>query len=203
MAPHRTAPLSQVSPDLADRTDPAAPSAQCAPAGPSPAVERFVEVSVRLTGFDAFDLHATGLAALYRETALDQVGPEAFERFLAELAAVGGDPGRLEGETSRDIARALAHLWYLGVWPQLARSVHTALGREKANVPFTVSPEAYTEGLVWRTFHGHPAGAKAPGFGTWSDPPPGAPPVPRPAAPGRPVAGPGEEREEENPGGAA
>ncbi|ARZ71584.1 hypothetical protein SMD11_6008 [Streptomyces albireticuli] len=160
-------------------------------------MDGFVDVSVGLTGFDSFDLHATGVAALYLETALDQVGTEAFERFLDELDAAGGDPGRLEGETSRDIARAITHLWYLGVWPQLARSVHTALGREKANVPFTVSPEAYTEGLVWRTFHGHPAGAKAPGFGTWSDPPPGAPPVPRVTAAGRPVGKPEEDREEE------
>ncbi|MFE0046361.1 hypothetical protein [Streptomyces albireticuli] len=170
-------------------------------------MDGFVDVSVRLTGFDSFDLHATGMAALYLETALDQVGPEAFERFLGELDAAGGDPDRLEGETSRDIARAIAHLWYLGVWPQLARSVHSALGREKANAPFTVSPEAYTEGLVWRTFHGHPAGAKAPGFGTWSEPPPGAPPVPRAAVPERPVEKPETKREgepeEEREGGTA
>ncbi|WKK23438.1 hypothetical protein QZH56_32750 [Streptomyces olivoreticuli] len=134
----------------------------------------FVGLSVRLTGFDAFDLHATGMVRLYHDTTLDQVGREAIGRFLADLESVGGDPDRLVDETSRDIARAITHLWYLGVWPQLSRPVHAALGREQANVAFMVSPEAYTEGLVWRTFHGHPAGAKAPGFGTWADPPPGA-----------------------------
>lgn len=144
----------------------------------------FVGLSVRLTGFDAFDLYATGMVRLYHDTTIDQLGREAIGRFLADLEAVGGDPDRLVDETSRDIARAVTHLWYLGVWPQLARSVHAALGREQANVAFTVSPEAYTEGLVWRTFHGHPAGAKAPGFGTWADPPPGAA-LPTPADAGR------------------
>ncbi|MFI1800284.1 hypothetical protein ACH427_23435 [Streptomyces sp. NPDC020379] len=148
----------------------------------------FVGLSVRLTGFDAFDLYATGMVRLYHDTTLDQLGRAAVGRFLTDMEAAGGDPDRLVDETSRDIARAITHLWYLGVWPQLARSVHAALGRERANVAFTVSPEAYTEGLVWRTFHGHPAGAKAPGFGTWAEPPPGA------SAPARAGAGRGGAR---------
>ncbi|WP_215078684.1 hypothetical protein [Streptomyces sp. ISL-11] len=141
--------------------------------------EEFVDLSVRLTGFDAFELHATGLAGQYRTTALEQVGRQAFDRFLADLQTAGGDPDLIVDEISRDIARAITHLWYLGVWPQLARTVHSALGRESANTAFTVSPEAHTESLVWRTFHGHPPGAKPPGFGTWADPPPGAPPAGR------------------------
>ncbi|MEV4921690.1 hypothetical protein [Streptomyces roseoverticillatus] len=142
-------------------------------------LDDFITASAALTGFDAFDLHGTGMAGLYHETALEQVGRPAVARLLDALAAAGGDPDGITDETARDVARAIAHMWYLGVWPQLAASVHTALGRERANTPFTVSPEAYTEGLVWRTFDGHPAGAKPPGFGTWSDPPPGAPAVPR------------------------
>ncbi|MGW1071892.1 hypothetical protein [Streptomyces sp. NPDC002537] len=143
-------------------------------AEPGPALRGFVDLSARLTGFDAFDLRATGMVRLYHDTVLDQIGREAVGRFLDAMAAAGGDPDRLTDETARDIARAITHLWYLGVWPQLARPVHSALGRERANTAFTVSPEAYAEGLVWRTFHGHPAGAKPPGFGTWADPPPDA-----------------------------
>jgi hypothetical protein len=69
----------------------------------------------------------------------------------------------------------------------LAPEAHGLLRREAANIEFVVSPDAYTEGLVWRTFNGHPAGAKAPGFATWAlQPPPlswSEPPVPV-AAPG-------------------
>ncbi|MGK5549681.1 hypothetical protein ACSNOH_33905, partial [Streptomyces sp. URMC 127] len=152
---------------------------------PAASLDDFITASAALTGFDAFDLHATGMAARYHETALEQVGRPALGRFLHALAAAGGDPDAISGETDRDIARAIAHMWYLGVWPQLAAPVHAALGRERANTAFTVSPEAYAEGLVWRTFGGHPAGAKPPGFGTWADPPPGAPAVPRPGEPAR------------------
>jgi hypothetical protein len=141
----------------------------------APPAEGFIDASARLTGFDAYELYGTGMSGLYHATVLDQVGREAINRFVEDLAAAGGDPGLISDETSTEIARAITHLWYLGVWPQLARPVHSALGRESANTAFIVSPQAYTEGLVWRTFHGHPAGAKAPGFGSWADPPPGAP----------------------------
>ncbi|MEU4212335.1 hypothetical protein AB0F13_20440 [Streptomyces sp. NPDC026206] len=151
------------------------------PAGAPAECAGFVAVSVRLTGFDEFELRATGMVRLYHDTTVEQVGRAAVGRFIDDLAAAGGDPDGIADETSRDIARAITHLWYLGVWPQLAQSVHAGLGRERANTAFMVSPEAYTEGLAWRTFHGHPPGAKPPGHGTWADPPPGAPAVPAPA----------------------
>ncbi|MEU1308200.1 hypothetical protein ABZ419_04785 [Streptomyces cinnamoneus] len=135
----------------------------------------FVDMSVRLTGFDEFELRGTGMVRLYHDTTVEQVGREAVGRFIDDLDAAGGDPDGLVDETSRDIARAITHLWYLGVWPQLSRSVHAALGRERANVAFVVSPESWTEGLAWRTFDAHPPGAKAPGHGSWSEPPAGAP----------------------------
>ncbi|MEU8582852.1 hypothetical protein [Streptomyces abikoensis] len=151
------------------------------PPGALPECAGFVELSVRLTGFDEFDLRGTGMVRLYHDTTLDQLGRAAVGRFLDDLAAAGGDPGALADEVSRDIARAITHLWYLGIWPSLARATHTALGRETPNTAFVVSPEAWTEGLAWRTFHGHPPGARPPGFGTWADPPPGTPPPGAPA----------------------
>ncbi|MFF5469276.1 hypothetical protein [Streptomyces achromogenes] len=36
---------------------------------------------------------------------------------------------------------------------------------------FVVSPDAYTEGLLWRAIGAHPSGAKAPGYGSWVNPP--------------------------------
>ncbi|TVL90845.1 hypothetical protein [Streptomyces sp. SAJ15] len=133
--------------------------------------EGFVRISAHLTGFRPFDLHATGMARPYLDTVLAQVGRPHFDRFVRALVDAGRDPARIEDETCREIARAITYLWYLGSWPRLPRSVHAALEREVANVEFVVSPQAYTEGLVWRTFGGHPPGAKPPGFGTWADPP--------------------------------
>jgi hypothetical protein len=144
---------------------------------------RFAELGAVLTGFEPFDLLATGMADLYLATARAQVGVAVLD---AVLAVVDRDPDALSG-TDLEVARALTYLWYTGAWPQLAPEAHGLLRRKVPNVEFVVSPEAYTEGLVWRTFNGHPAGAKAPGFATWAlKPPPLSwpePPVPV-AAPG-------------------
>lgn len=151
------------------------------PVCPFPAedVERFVTLSVPLTGFDTFELHGTGMADCYLRTVVEQIGATAYEQFVAALKQVD-DPTQLKGEVDRDIARAVTHLWYLGVWPQLSATVHAELRRQVANTAFTVASEAYVQGLVWQTFHGHPQGAKAPGFGTWAAPPPGEPELPAP-----------------------
>ncbi|MEU8549797.1 hypothetical protein AB0C81_22880 [Streptomyces roseoverticillatus] len=142
-------------------------------------VQDFVEFCVPLTGFTAFDLYATDMAGEYLDTARRQVGPEHFETFWTawkQAVTDGGGPQDLTS-THREVARALVYLWYTGAWPRLAPAAHAELRREKANTEFVVAPEAYVEGLVWRTFHGHPSGAKPPGFGTWGVRPPAPPEV--------------------------
>lgn len=44
-------------------------------------------------------------------------------------------------------------------------------GRDASKALFVVSPDAYTEGLLWRAIGAHPSGAKAPGYGSWANPP--------------------------------
>jgi hypothetical protein len=142
------------------------------PPAVSPKVVRFIEYSVDLTGFTRFDLYATGMAELYYDTVLQQLGLSDGEDLIG-----GPDAGarRLEiSEATRlEAGRAITYLWYTGAWPRIAPAAHAELRRQQANTEFVVSPDAYTEGLVWRAFGGHPAGAKPPGFGTWSDPPSG------------------------------
>ncbi|MEV4436886.1 hypothetical protein [Streptomyces sp. NPDC049555] len=77
----------------------------------------FVELSVRLTGLDEARLRATGLVGAHHDTTLQRLGRPAVGRFLADLAAVDGDPRRLTDETSRRIADAITHLWRTGRWP--------------------------------------------------------------------------------------
>ncbi|MEV0125109.1 hypothetical protein AB0I16_26840 [Streptomyces sp. NPDC050703] len=66
--------------------------------------------------------------------------------------------------------------------PEEGRSVRAASGQRQAGeghahggdgrtLPFVVSPDAYTEGLLWRAIGAHPSGAKAPGYGSWANPP--------------------------------
>jgi hypothetical protein len=140
-------------------------------------VEDFVDLCVPLTGFPVFDLYATGMADRYLETARRQVGPDRFAEFWAAWTTAveeHGGPQSLS-PVHREVARALAYLWLTGAWPRLAPAAHAALRRQMANEEFVVAPEAYVEGLVWRTFHGHPGGAKPPGFGTWAVQPPAQP----------------------------
>ncbi|WP_310719613.1 hypothetical protein [Streptomyces lydicus] len=134
----------------------------------------FVRYCVPLTGFAAFDLHATGMARLYLDTARHQVGEKRFTTFwTAWKQAVAQHKGPQDlSPVHQEVARALIYLWYTGAWPRLAPAAHAALRREVANAESVASPSAYVEGLVWRTFHGHPAGAKPPGFGTWAVQPP-------------------------------
>lgn len=144
---------------------------------------RFAQRCAVLTGFAPYDLLATGLADLYLATARNQVGAAVLDEVLS---VVDRDLDALSG-TDLEVARALTYLWYTGAWPQLAPEAHGLLRRKAANIEFIVSSDAYTEGLVWRTFNGHPAGAKAPGFATWAL----KPPPPSWAEPPVPVAAPG------------
>ncbi|MFJ9846162.1 hypothetical protein ACIRYZ_38145 [Kitasatospora sp. NPDC101155] len=140
-------------------------------------VEDFVDLCVPLTGFPAFDLYATGMAERYLETVRQQVGPAAFAEFRAAWSVAVDERGGPQdlSPVHLEVARALAYMWLTGAWPRLAPAAHAALSRQMANEEFVVAPEAYVEGLVWRTFHGHPAGAKPPGFGTWAVEPPAQP----------------------------
>jgi hypothetical protein len=144
---------------------------------------RFAQRCVVLTGFELYDLLATGMADLYLATARDQVGATVLDEVLIKVER---DLDTLSG-ADLELARALTYLWYTGAWPRLAPEAHGQLRREAANIEFIVSPDAYTEGLVWRTFNGHPASAKAPGFATWALQPP---PLPWPEPPVQ-VAAPG------------
>jgi hypothetical protein len=141
-----------------------------APAAPDPELRRFVEQSMAMTGFPGYDLYGTGMARLYLDTARRQVGARRFTQFLDAWEQQTGDSAEAAPLTplDREIARAVTYLWYTGAWPRLAPAAHAALRREVPNTEFVASASSYPEGLVWRAFGGHPAGAKPPGFGTWA-----------------------------------
>lgn len=141
---------------------------------PSPELARFVRLCVPLTGFSSFDLHGTGMAALYLETARRELGKVPLDTFLSgwEKDIRDGKGPAVLSPTQREIARALVYLWYTGAWPRIAPVVHAELRRDRPNGESMASATSYPEGLVWRAFGGHPGGAKPPGFGTWSYPPP-------------------------------
>ncbi|MFJ4770590.1 hypothetical protein ACIP88_15965 [Streptomyces uncialis] len=111
----------------------------------------FVALSAELTGFTAEELYATGLVTEYRDLVAREAGPDNYARL------VGGEP-----HTVPELVRAMTRLWYTGSWPGLRGGAG----------PYLVSARAYAEGLVWRAAGTPAPGTTAPGFGSWSAPPP-------------------------------
>ncbi|MBW9065004.1 hypothetical protein JNB71_17010 [Rhizobium herbae] len=143
--------------------------------------EAFLGLSVELTAFSRFDLLGTGLAERYLATLDKVVGVEITDTLLAAFVALPPAEGEarikavrttiLGNELLGDVARALIKLWYSGTWFELPLAWMERFGSRPADTTFVVSPDAYVEGLLWKAIGAHPAGAKAPGFGSWAFPP--------------------------------
>jgi hypothetical protein len=147
------------------------------------AVQRFVALSVALTGYDEAELWGTGMVHTYLDFAWRAVGSRVLGELLSawanveELAREGEPEDALLHElvlgpaTTGPVARNLAILWYLGEWDQLPADWRDVHGADAVDASGIVSPEAYVQGLVWDAIGTHPQGAKAPGYGSWALPP--------------------------------
>jgi hypothetical protein len=145
------------------------------------ALQRFVALSAALTGYEEAELWGTGMVETYFDFTLRAAGPRVTGELLsawADLASRGAHPSEsllrealLAPARFGPVARNLVVLWYLGQWNQLPadwRDVHGAVVADQTGI---VSPEAYTQGLVWEAIGTHPQGAKMPGYGSWALPP--------------------------------
>lgn len=151
---------------------------------PTEAFEDFLAFSSVLTGYSRFQLQGTGQAETYFATVVDVLGEATVTELLDAFRRVrdaAGDDGEardrllrteiLSDEKLGPVARNLIKLWYVGAWYQLSQAWREAFGLREKDTTFVVSPVAYTEGLLWPTIGANPAGAKGPGYGTWSGPP--------------------------------
>lgn len=130
--------------------------------------EIFLRISVHLTGFSRTDLQGTGMLEAYYKKTLDECitanEGDTLQSFLREAEAILDRHGEDDRSISNDIASSLLPyqkfadlikniitLWYLGNW-----------GSE------VLSPQSYTQGLIWEIADSHPPGAKQPGYGSWA-----------------------------------
>jgi hypothetical protein len=147
-------------------------------------LHKFLELSSKLTAFSVYDLQGTGQAEPYLSTVTDVVGPEIVDKLLGTYARVktgvqieGFDvDGMLRREILADellgpIARNIIKMWYVGIWYQLPAHWSQTFGTRENDFMHMVSAAAYTEGLLWTTIGANPNGAKAPGYGSWAQPP--------------------------------
>jgi hypothetical protein len=131
----------------------------------------FLLLSEVLTGFNQFDLLATGMAPGYFDRARSGIGTATFAALLSVAADLSGcEPSarqqmigsRIFGNAPlRLAAQRIVMLWYTGSWYDT-----NPYGGDP------ISAAAYVEGLVWKAIRSHPMAAKPQGFGAWSLPPP-------------------------------
>jgi hypothetical protein len=147
-------------------------------------LQRFLAFSAEVTAFGAFELQGTGQAEEYLNLVVRVTGEDvvrelldAYERAVSQATADGPARATL---LSREIfsspklgpiARNIIKLWYVGVWYELGRQWAEAFGVLENDGTFTASPQAYPEGLLWRAIGAKPPGARAPGYGSWAEPP--------------------------------
>lgn len=149
-------------------------------------MEYFLNFSEIVTGFSQFHLQGTGFVAIYFENIRDIIGGDLFGELLETFHRL-----ELEAQQRNDesflsnglrseilgsqklgpIARNIIKVWYLGAWRQLPQEWWDVFGTKEKDRDFIITPQAYTEGLLWPTIGANPQAAKAPGYGTWSDPP--------------------------------
>lgn len=144
----------------------------------------FLALSAALTGFSVFRLEGTGQTDAYLTTIGDIVGEATVDALVSVhrglVDATGGDEAELQRGLRREllsdaklgpVARNLVKLWYVGTWYELPAAWRDTFGPSLRDRTFVVSPEAYTEGLLWPAVGANPAGSKPFGYGTWAKPP--------------------------------
>lgn len=158
---------------------------------PTPApeadVQDFANMSAALTGFLPSKLKPAldpvGLARTYYEFALSQVGASSMSALLDAFRAIQTQQPPPSPQTIADtlletssstpspqalICQSIVAMWYLGAWyiPGV-----TGGGGFPPTPLQIITPEAYTNGLVWNVMQSHPMGFSAFTFGYWSQVP--------------------------------
>ena len=128
--------------------------------------EYFLDLSVALTGFSKFDLQGTDQVEAYFSTVEDNVSQETFQALLQAFQNNQSVSEILESAEFGDIARNIIKLWFVATWYYIPEPED-----KKADKGFIVSPQAYPEGLLWRSIGVNPPAAKAPGYATWAEKP--------------------------------
>ncbi len=150
----------------------------------TPTLEEFLALSVDLTAFGEFDLRGTGLAEQYlakvRAACTDAVVADLLAAHREARAEAAGDPDGFDRSLRHrvfsddrlgPVARAVIKLWYAGMWYGLPPEWTDTFGAQSAAETSAVTAASYQEGLLWRAIGANPPGAKAPGYGSWAQPP--------------------------------
>lgn len=127
----------------------------------------FLEISVHLTGYSEMELLGTGMLEPYFNVVMNKNSIAVVESFLT---ASEGILRRNKGDLKKINEEILAQLMPDALYNGLAQNIITMwyMGNWMNEM---VSPQSYTQGLIWNAAESHPPGAKQPGYGSWHMPP--------------------------------
>ena len=139
----------------------------------------FLRISACLTGFEAAELQATGMAEKYLSVVTQATPADVLAQFFTEverILQVGEiNPAAVEPMIAASLfplscfgglAQNIVFMWYTGQWQPTVDAKNVDLETVR-----NISPNAYVQGLVWAAAETHPPGAKQPGYGSWAKPP--------------------------------
>jgi len=150
---------------------------------PEAVVQDFADMSAALTGFLSSvlkpSLDPVGLARIYYEFALKQVGETNMSNVLSAFRVIKTQPPQTIADTllevnksdpspQANIVQSIVAMWYLGAWYRPGVKGSGGFGPTPLQV---VSSQAYTNGLVWKVMQSHPMGFSPLTFGYWSQEP--------------------------------
>ena len=143
--------------------------------------QTFIALSSELCGFSEVTLRGTGYAEAYFSTVLDIAGTAVVDELLTtyDRLPAGSPEARdsalrariLSDDKLGPIARNIVKLWYTSIWYELPASWHARFKTQREDRRFIPFAYAYPEGLLAPSVGAHVQGAKAPGYGSWADPP--------------------------------
>jgi hypothetical protein len=127
-------------------------------------VNIFLDISVRLTGFNELELLGTGMLQTYFNVMMNKNNMAVVESFLAESEKIleknKNDEKALNNAILNNLmpdslysglAKNIITMWYMGSW-----------------VNEIISPQSYVQGMIWGVAETHPPAAKQPGYASWS-----------------------------------
>jgi hypothetical protein len=159
-----------------------------APKMPDPSLPVFLAISSYLTGYSEDELEGTGMLSDFFATLMKEQDHEGVRRFLLkaeevlelrdcdaiqaairmnfiDLPSTAVRPNTpFEQMHFQGLAQRITILWYTGAWT----TMNGLEIKSQDDRTVIVSGRAYVNSLVWVTAQTHPAGAKQPGFGSWS-----------------------------------
>ena len=159
-----------------------------------PGFSTFLKISAVLTGFSQEDLIEMGMHESYYFTIMKEqdqdvvrsffqrakeilegnspeIGKKIRADFIPKQKIKPGKPAPpLDTLPFQGLAQRIILLWYTGNWTTM-NGLEKELEEKKRNEggrTAAVSAEAYKSGLIWTVAETHPAGARHPGFQSWS-----------------------------------